>query len=193
MDIIYSARNSFVFNNGKAFAKKGQNNFDVTMGAWDGAEIAELVGLYLLHQMSTNVFKANEFGLYRDDGLAVTKNNNQSNENHLKKNLIETFRAAGLEITLKINLDRTDFLDLDLNLKTGTHSEWRKKNDNPMYINTRSNHPPNIIKQIPTMVAKRLSRLSSTEEIFNSKKNKYEDALGISGYNQPYFQKDLDR
>ena len=60
---------SFVFNNGEAYAKKGQNNFDVTMGAWDGAEIAELVGLYLLHQMSTNVFKANEFGLYRDDGL----------------------------------------------------------------------------------------------------------------------------
>ena len=104
-------------------------------------------------------------------------------------NLIETFRAAGLEITLKINLDRTDFLDLDLNLKTGTHSEWRKPKDNPMYINTRSNHPPNIIKQIPTMVAKRLSKLSSTEEIFNSKKTKYEVALEISGYNQPYFQK----
>ena len=49
-DIIYNARKCFVFNNKKVFVKKGNENFDVTMGAWDGAEIAELVGLYMLQQ-----------------------------------------------------------------------------------------------------------------------------------------------
>ena len=187
-DIIYNARKCFVFNNKKVFVKKGNENFDVTMGAWDGAEIAELVGLYLLQQMSINVFEKNMFGLYRDDGLAVSRYSNRSNEFHVKQNLINVFRAADLKITIDINLERTDFLDLELNLKNGTHSEWRKPGDSPQYINTRSNHPPNIIKQIPTMVAKRLSKLSSNEEIFNNQKSKYEKALQDSGYNAPYFK-----
>ena len=188
LDIIYAARKNFVFNNGKPFVKKGDDNFDVTMGAWDGAEVAELVGIYLLHQMSLNVFEKNMFGLYRDDGLAVTRGSNQSNEFHVKQALRNVFRAAGLKITIEINLVQTDFLDLELNLKTGTHSEWRKPGDLPQYINTRSNHPPNIIKQIPTMVAKRLSRLSSNEEIFDNQKEKYEKALEDSGYGSTRFR-----
>ena len=39
------------------------------MGSFDGAEACELVGLFLLSQLShTNL----NVGLYRDDGLAVT-------------------------------------------------------------------------------------------------------------------------
>ena len=188
LDIIYAARRNFVFNNEKPFVKKGRENFDVTMGAWDGAEVAELVGLYLLHQMSRNVFGKNMFGLYRDDGLAVTMGSNKTNEFHVKQALRNVFSAAGLGITIEINLVQTDFLDLELNLKTGTHSEWRKPGDLPQYINTRSNHPPNIIKQIPTMVVKRLSRLSSNEEIFNNQKEKYEKALDDSGYSSSHFR-----
>ena len=189
LDIIYAARKNFVFNNERPFVKKGEDNFDVTMGAWDGAEVAELVGLYLLQQMSLNVFGKNKFGLYRDEGLAVTRGSNQTNEVHIKQALRNVFSAAGLKITTEINLTKTDFLDLELNLKTGTHSEWRKPGDSPQYIHTKSNHPPNIIKQIPTMVAKRLSRLSSNEEIFNNQKEKYEKALEESGYNSTHFHK----
>ena len=46
---------------------KSSSDFDVTMGSFDGAETCELVGLFLLSQLShlsVNV------GLYRDDGLA---------------------------------------------------------------------------------------------------------------------------
>ena len=190
-DAIYNARKSFVFVNDKAFRKKGNENFDVTMGAWDGAEIAELVGLYLLHQMSINVFEKGMFGLYRDDGLAITRGPDRANEVHVKPLLINVFRAANLKITIDINLERTDFLDLDLNLQNETHGEWRKEGDKPQYINTRSNHPPNIIKQIPTMIAKRLSKLSSNEEIFNNQKTKYEEALEKSGYSDKYFKKNF--
>ena len=43
--------------------------FDVTMGSYDGAEIRELVGLYLLSQpQNLNI----SVRLYRDNGLAVT-------------------------------------------------------------------------------------------------------------------------
>ena len=47
-----------------------------------------------------------------------------------------------------------------------------------------SNHPPNIIKQIPKTIEKRLSQLSSNEDIFNESEPFYEDKLHQSGYQQ---------
>ena len=44
--------------------------FDVTMGFWDGAKVADLVGLYLLSQLC---YLSLDVGLYRDDGLGVCK------------------------------------------------------------------------------------------------------------------------
>ena len=43
------------------------------MGSFDGAEICELVGLYILYILSTKYGKDLN-GLYRDDGLACFKN-----------------------------------------------------------------------------------------------------------------------
>ena len=45
------------------------------MGSYDGAELCELVGLYLLNQLSTVIDKSS-VGLYRDDGLAAINNAN---------------------------------------------------------------------------------------------------------------------
>ena len=41
--------------------------FDVAMGAYDGAEVCELVGTFLLEKISEICSKSN-IGLYRDDG-----------------------------------------------------------------------------------------------------------------------------
>ena len=50
--------------------EKGLELFDVTMGTFDVAEICELVGLFILYKFQ-QLNKINNFGLYRDDGLAV--------------------------------------------------------------------------------------------------------------------------
>ena len=47
--------------------------FDVTMGAYDGAEVCELVGTFLLDKISVKYDK-NNIGLYRGKGLSVFKN-----------------------------------------------------------------------------------------------------------------------
>ena len=53
IDIILHARKSLLFGNGKVWNKKfGDPEFDVTMGSFDGAEICELVGLYILSVLS---------------------------------------------------------------------------------------------------------------------------------------------
>ena len=43
------------------------------MGAYDGAEICELVGIFMLSLLSKK-FSFNNIGLYRDDELSVFRN-----------------------------------------------------------------------------------------------------------------------
>ena len=50
--------------------KDYKNLFDVTMGSYDGAEVCELVGLFILKHLGEKFGKEN-IGLYRDDGLAM--------------------------------------------------------------------------------------------------------------------------
>ena len=90
----------------------------------------------------------------------------------------------GLNLTIQTNLKIANFLDVTFNLLDGTYKPYKKPNDNPLYININSNHPSNIIKQIPTIISKRISEISSSEEIFKNAAPYYEDALKASGYEQ---------
>ena len=60
--------------------KKSNNNdnFDVPMGSFNGAEVCDLVGLYLLHILSM-IINTQSIGLYRDDGLAIIKQTSKNN------------------------------------------------------------------------------------------------------------------
>ena len=50
------------------------------------------------------------------------------------------------------------------------------------YIHRDSDHPPSIIRAIPKGVNSRLSRLSSSEAIFNTAAPPYQEAPRKSGY-----------
>ena len=50
--------------------QKSNCEFNVTMGSYNGAEIYELVGLFLLHELST-IIPEELANLYRDDSLAI--------------------------------------------------------------------------------------------------------------------------
>ena len=58
----------------------------------------------------------------------------------------------------------------------------QETNDKLLYIHSLSNHPPQIIKQLPNSISERLSKNSSNQEFFNTVKVEYEDALKMSGY-----------
>ena len=47
--IIYHSRKSFLFNQEQMWMKKGSELFDVSMGAYDGAEVCELLVIFLLN------------------------------------------------------------------------------------------------------------------------------------------------
>ena len=57
-----------------------------------------------------------------------------------------------------------------------------KPNNKPKYVHAKSNHPPSIIKNIPSSIQKRLSVNSSSEHIFDQAKAIYQEALNECGY-----------
>ena len=180
--IIKHCRKSLLYVNNEPRKKKNTEScFDVTMGSYDGAEICELVGIYIQSKLAKLTDKKN-LGLYRDDGLILLKNTKGREVYQIRKKVIKIFKDVGLKIEIKTNLKIVDFLDVTLNLSNGTYSPYNKPNDQLLYVHTSSNHPPQIINMLPKSFNERLSRNSSDPEIFDKAKIDYEKALKNSGY-----------
>ena len=178
------ARKSLLFNHGKPWIKNNNTNlFDVTMGSYDGAEICELVDLFILNHLGKTFGKEN-IGLYRDDGLAIIKNRSAHLADKTRNELCKVLEQFDLKITAEANLQMVNFLDVTFDLTTGKHKPYRKPNgnDDPLYIQKHSNHPPSILRQLPTSINKRISTLSSDKQVFDDAVQTYQSALGHSNF-----------
>ena len=180
LDALNNARLSLLHYDNTTWQKK-TGLFDTTMGAFDGAEVAELIGLFLLYKFEQEFPQLN-FGLYRDDGLGVHTKLPGPVATRTTKRISEFFKTYGFSITICMNLTAVDFLDITLDLDSKEHWPYRKPNSSIQYINSKSNHPPHIIKQIPLNVNSRLSNISSNEKLFDKAKQPYESALKTSGH-----------
>ena len=87
------------------------------MGTFDGSEVCELVGLYLLDILEKE-FGDNKVGLYRDDELSFFQNLSGPESKNIKRKRCRIFKDHGLNITVECNLRITDFLDITFDLRT---------------------------------------------------------------------------
>ena len=123
--------------------------FDATMGSLDGAEDGELVGLFILNELSIT---KDRFGLYRDDGLMLLKGTRGRLLDQARKKLHLLFEQFDLKITAEVSHQTVNFLDITLNLADGSYKPYRKPNNQPLYINSHSNHAPTPNYQTTTCV-----------------------------------------
>ena len=103
--------------------------------------------------------------------------------NQFSQQVEKIFQPHNLKVIADTSLVQTDFLDVVLNLNTRKFSPFRKPNNNPLYINIRSNHPPAIRKHLPLMIKKRTSQISRDESEFHRAAHKYKKSLQKSGCN----------
>ena len=73
IDVINNARKLLPFDGFHTWIRKQGGLFDVSMGAYDGAEVCELVGIYMLNLLPKK-YNKNNFGLCCDHELAVLRN-----------------------------------------------------------------------------------------------------------------------
>ena len=179
--IILNVRKSLLFYSNNPWMKKTGENFDVAMGSFDGAEICEFVGLFLLDRLASVLGKKN-VGLYRDDGLAVLRNISGPTMERTRKKIIRVFQAQGLRITSECNLSRTDFLDVCFDLNEEAYIPDRKPNNTPLYIHDQSIRLPIIKKHLQQMIGQRISYLSCDKAAFEKAAPEYNQALQKSGF-----------
>ena len=100
LSLIKNACKSVLYEQGNLWQKKRANNtsslFDVAQGSFMGAELCELVGLFLLDGLK-NIFGLERVGLYRDDGLAVLPNSSGFIVERLKKTNARLLQVYGVK------------------------------------------------------------------------------------------------
>ena len=122
-------------------------------------------------------------GLYRDDGLACFGYTSGPRADRIRKDFIKIFKENfDLSITCETNLKAVNFLDVTVNLTTGKYQPYNKPDNNPLYIDILSNHPSNMIKNLPDNISKRINTLSADETTFSKSKDLYNNALAESAF-----------
>ena len=70
----------------------------------------------------------------------------------IKKDFQKLFKKHDLEIVVECNMKIVNYLDVTFDLNTGTFKPYHKPGNEINYVNVNSNHPPNVIKQIPLSI-----------------------------------------
>ena len=96
-------------------------------------------------------------GLYRDDGLGVLRNYSGPTFEGKWKEIISMFKGYGISITIETIIRILDFLHTTFYLMNNTYKLYRKRNDEPLYLNKHSNHPTSELLHLPKPISKRIS------------------------------------
>ena len=108
------SRKTLLFLNSVPWVKKlGNENLDVSAGCYDGVEVCELVGSFILNKLTYTANKS-DIGIYHDDGLGIFYNVSKPEIERKKKAIVKIFKGCGLSITIQCNLKTVDFLDVTL-------------------------------------------------------------------------------
>ena len=75
----------------------------------------------------------------------------------MKKEICKIFAQNALKTTIEANKKVVNFLGVTLDLNTGKFKPYSKPTNVPLYVHDNSNHPPNIIRNIPESINRRLS------------------------------------
>jgi len=74
-----------LISNGEQWTRKHDSNFDVTMGSYEDAETCQLIEIYRLNLLTTEMDLECNLCLYRDDGLIVCEGTPKSIEQNNKQ------------------------------------------------------------------------------------------------------------
>ena len=105
------------------------------------------------------ILDKNNCSIYKDSSLLVLHNVNGQKIDHIRKKVIQLFKDSGFVIDIENNLKIFNFLDTTFNLNNGIFKPYKKPNDSLLYLKKTSNHPPQIIKQLPKIISDRLSKI----------------------------------
>ena len=138
IEVIFHSRKSLLCNNRIPWIKKQGNGFDITIGAYDGAETCELTGIFMFSLIEKKCDFEN-IGLYSDDVLRIFRNASGPKLEKLKKHIQKISKEKMLEVIIKYNMKIVNYLD-----KMIAHTNLM-----PNLKSLMNNHNQNILKDQP--------------------------------------------
>ena len=150
-------------SDGFIWIKDNNHTFNVTMRSFMGAEICDLIGLQIFHDLQ--VLPCYLYGFYHDNGIAIFDNHSKCDKEITSKNIIEIFKKHNFKIEIEKGMLKTDFLDGILSLRVDIYESFKKKSWKIVYTHNQSNYPRLIRKCITPMVSKLFGKLSSKKNI----------------------------
>lgn len=98
-DIISHARRNLLFSEDSELVKSNDREsvFNVSMGSYDGVEICNPVGLFLLDDLRATIPNL-YFGIYKDDTLGLNINTNRPTKDRFRTDLIQIMETIYFEI-----------------------------------------------------------------------------------------------
>ena len=91
IEIIQACRKSVLSDNRRTWVKSHVDNFDVPMGAYDSAQVANLVVIYILDTLG-RIVNLEQVGLYRCDGIIFIPDSNGPKTSNIQKKIIRAFK-----------------------------------------------------------------------------------------------------
>ena len=161
------------------------DNFDVPMGGYDSAQIADLMGLHILNTLS-KIVDPIHIGLYHDDSILYVPTSGSPKRSSRLKKIIRPFKFLGYKIEISSNIKIAIFPDVTLNLSDNSYTPFLKTNQYPSYININFNHISHISKQVPKAVNTRIRKWSSSKKKFHESYTMYNEALKNSGFKEEF-------
>ena len=148
---------------------------DVPIGCYDRAEICELVGIFILNKLS-NITDKNSIGLYSAWQVIWATNRTDEKENYQNFQRLRSFNNGSNKHYI-CRLSR-----FNIKFENESYQLSRKPNNDPIYIDINSNHPPQTLKQLPKSISKRLSENSLSKEVFDESKALYKKSLNNTSF-----------
>ena len=139
MILFHARKNVLMGCEVNIWEKISNPDFDWSMGSMDGAEIAELIGIYMISKLIMQ-FKKFIFGIYIDDGLMVVKGGGPEVD-RARKEVISIFLKEDFRITIECNSRCVDFLDFVMDQSSDSTRPFIKPNSNTKYVSTSSRQP----------------------------------------------------
>ena len=161
IEIILKAKIQIATSLGTDWVKIN-SEFDNSMGAKDSCELCELIGLFLLKEVTERLERLKvdfSIALYRDDLILIIRKHGKT-INRIKSEISKVFTKHELELCDWEEGVEQDYLDIKFNIDKNEYEPYKKKNDNTKYLSVDSDHPDIILKGIPNIVETRINMLS---------------------------------
>ena len=109
LSVIMQSRKALLFDNNEPWFKQtGEENFDVPMSCYDGAEVCELVGTYILNKC---YIQREHWAMSRQ---WIGNISPKTEIERQKTQIVKVFKSCGLSITITINLVINHYILLNI-------------------------------------------------------------------------------